>query len=193
MFGAIPALAAVPTNAAAAPGVISSAIDATIEPQQISLGESARLTILTSGSGTLSVPLPVVAGLEFRVVGQRRQVQLINGAAIETTQTIVRVTPDAPGVFTIPAFTPKSAPLVLRVIPGSGAGAAAAPDDDVFPGRSALVPGTTNANGIRLTPDGSAFVRLSTPKHEIYVGESVPVEIQVGLRDGFARSVNGPQ
>jgi hypothetical protein len=32
---------------------------------------------------------------------------------------------------------------------------------------------------------------LSTPKHEIYVGESVPVEIQVGLRDGFAVSVNG--
>jgi hypothetical protein len=172
-------------------GVTSSAIDATIEPQQISLGESARLTILTSGSGTLSVPLPVVAGLEFRVVAQRRQVQLINRAAIETTQIIVRVTPDATGVFTIPGFTPKSAPLVLRVTPASSAGAGAASDEDAFPGRSALVPGTTNANGIRLTPDGSAYLRLSTPKHEIYVGESVPVEIQVGLRDGFALSVNG--
>jgi N-acetylglutamate synthase-like GNAT family acetyltransferase len=29
------------------------------------------------------------------------------------------------------------------------------------------------------------------PKHEIYVGESVPVEIQVGMRDGFVASING--
>ena len=29
------------------------------------------------------------------------------------------------------------------------------------------------------------------PKHEIYVGESVPVEIQVGMRDGFVESLNG--
>jgi hypothetical protein len=183
------------TGAAAATtpaaGATSSAIDATIEPQQISLGESARLTILTAGSGTLSVPLPVVAGLEFRVVGERRQVQMINGAAIETTSFIVRVTADSTGVFSIPGFTPKSPPLELRVIPGTRAGAAATPDEDAFPGRGALIPGTTNANGIRLTPDGSAFVRLSTPKHEIYVGESIPVEIQVGMRDGFAVSVNG--
>ena len=38
---------------AAAPSV-----DATLEPTQIEIGESAKLTILTSGSGTLSVSLP---------------------------------------------------------------------------------------------------------------------------------------
>jgi hypothetical protein len=36
-------------------------VDASIEPSQIAVGESARLTIMTSGSGTLSVTLPVVA------------------------------------------------------------------------------------------------------------------------------------
>jgi len=186
-----PAAAANNTSATPAIGVTSSALDATIEPQQISLGESARLTIVTSGSGTLSVPLPVVAGLEFRVVGEKRLVQMIHGAAIETTSIIVRVTPDSTGTFTIPGFTPKAPPLVLRVTPGDGAGASSAPDDEALLGRSALTPGTTNANGIRLTADGSAFVRLSTPKHEIYVGESIPVEIQVGMREGFAVSVNG--
>ena len=44
---------------------------------------------------------------------------------------------------------------------------------------------------MHLTPDGSAFVHLEMPKHEIYVGESVPVEVQVGMRDGFVESLNG--
>jgi hypothetical protein len=164
-------------------------IDATIEPSQIEMGESARLTILTSGSGTMSVPLPVVPGLEFRVVGQSRQIQMINGATIESTSTIIRVTPEEPGVFSIPGVTPKSPPLVLRVNAGH-AGGSSLPNNGASPGVTPLVPGKTSANGVRLTPDGSAFVRLEIPKHEIYVGESIPVEIQVGMRDGFVASVN---
>src|ERR1700730_12258974 len=115
---AIAAIAIYGVAAATASAAVS--IDATIEPAQIEVGESAQLTIYASGGGTLSVPLPVVAGLEFRVVGQSRQIQMINGRTIESTSTIVRVTPDEPGVFTIPGLTPTSPPLVLRVTPSSG-------------------------------------------------------------------------
>ena len=174
------------TALAAAPSV-----DAAIEPSQIALGESARLTILTSGSGTLSVSLPVVSGLEFRVVGQSRQVQIINGAAIESTTTIVRVTPDVAGIFTIPGVTPKSPPLVLQVNPSTGNGSSSLPNNGASPGVAPLIPGGSNASGVRLTPDGSAFVHLEIPKHEIYVGESIPVQIHVGMRDGFVASING--
>jgi BatD DUF11 like domain len=167
-------------------------IDATIEPAQIEVGESAQLTIFTSGAGTLSVPLPVVAGLEFRVVGQSRQIQLINGRTIESTSTIVRVTPDEAGVFTIPGLTPTSPPLVLRVNPNSGSsGSSSRFGNGASPAPTPFVPGGSNPGGIHLTPDGSAFVHLEMPKHEIYVGESVPVEIQVGMRDGFVASING--
>src|ERR1700721_3611084 len=100
--------------AAATASAAPSSVDASIEPSQIEVGESARLTILTSGNGALSVTLPVVAGLEFRVVGQTRQFQIVNGMAIESTSTIIRVTPEEPGVFTIPGVTPTSPPLVLR-------------------------------------------------------------------------------
>jgi N-acetylglutamate synthase-like GNAT family acetyltransferase len=172
----------------ASAGVAS--VDATIEPAQIEVGESAQLTIYTSGSGTLSVPLPVVSGLEFRVVGQSRQIQMINGRTIESTSTIVRVTPDEAGVFTIPGLTPTSPPLVLRVNPSSGSGSSSRFGNSASPGSSPL-PGGSLPNGIHLTPDGSAFVHLEMPKREIYVGESVPVEIQVGMRDGFVASING--
>jgi BatD DUF11 like domain len=173
---------------AAAPG---ASIDAVIEPAQIALGESAKLTIQTTGAGTISVTLPVVSGLEFRVVGQFTQFQSINGATFESTSTIIRVTPEEAGVFTIPGPTPKSAPLVLRVNPSNGAGAS--PNAGAAPGLSPLYPGgVTSADGIRLTPDGSTFLRLEVPKHEIYVGESVPVAIQIGMRDGFAISNSLP-
>ena len=166
-------------------------IDVSIEPAQITLGESARLTILTSGNGTLSVSLPVVAGLEFRVVGQSRQIEMINGTTIESTSTIVRVTPDEAGVFTIPGLTPQSPPLVLRVTPTGGGGPSLVPDNSQKSGPNPLTQGGSAASGIRLTPDGSAYVRLEVSKHEVYVGENVPAEIQVGMRDGFASSING--
>ena len=164
-------------------------VDATIEPSQISMGESAQLTITTSGSGTLSIPLPEVSGLEFRVVGQSRQFEMINGATMQSTSTIVRVTPEQPGIFTIPGLTPKSSPLVLRVIPGNGDSSSSG--GGASPGAAPLLPGGSSSGGVHLTPDGSAFVNLEIPKHEIYVGESVPVEIQVGMRDGFVASING--
>jgi hypothetical protein len=168
----------------AAPAAVS--VDTSIEPSQISVGESARLTIVTTGSGSLSVTLPVVSGLEFRIVGQSHQIQSINGASFESTSTIVRVTAEEPGVFTIPGLTPKSPPLVLRVNPSNGSSPL---NNGALPGSAPLLPGSaTNAEGIRLTPDGSAFVRFEVPKHEIYVGESVPAEIQIGMRDGFAIS-----
>ena len=185
VFVLLTLIASVSAGASAA----ATSVDASIEPAQISLGESARLTIMTSGKGTLSIPLPVVSGLEFRVIGQSRQIQMINGVTLESTSTIVRVTPEEAGVFTIPGPTPNSPPLVLRVTQGGGGSSSFG--NGAAPGAAPLYPGAPGANGLHLTPDGSAFVHLEIPRHEIFVGESVPVEIQVGMRDGFVESLNG--
>jgi len=79
---------------------------------------------------------------------------------------------------------------VLRVNPSGGGGSSSLLGNGASTGPPPFVPGGSNANGIHLTPDGSAFVHLEIPKHEIYVGESVPIEIQVGMRDGFVASIN---
>jgi hypothetical protein len=176
-------------NSAEAAAAADSSVDASIEPSQITLGESARLTYTTSGRGTLSVSLPVVSGLEFRVIGQASRFEFVNGAAISSTSTIIRVTPAEAGVFTIPGPTPKSPPLLLRVNPSGGGGPSLS--NPAAPGLNPLNSAGSEANGIRLTPDGSAFVRLEVTKHELFVGESVPAEIQIGMRDGFASSING--
>ncbi len=172
---------------AAAPAMgIASLINATLQPSQISMGESAELTITSSGSSMQPITLPEVAGLELRIIGQSHRIEIINGATLVTTALIVRVTPQAVGIFTIPGITPKSEPLVLRVNPdGSGSSSVLG---NLGSGKS---PSGARTDGIRLTADGSAFVRLILPKREVYVGESIPVDIEVGMRDGFVTSLNG--
>jgi len=170
-------LVTAPAFAAAPP------VRATIEPAQITVGESAQLTITTLGTGIEPITLPVVSGLEFRVVDRSRRIEIIRGATLATTTMVVRVTPQVAGTFTIPGITPQSQPLVLRVNPNNGIGLSSA--------RPPLAAGGMTANGIRMTADGSAFVRLIVPKREVYVGESVPIAIEVGMRAGFVTSLNG--
>ena len=163
-------------------------VSATIEPQQIAMGESAQLTITSSGTSMDGVNLPQVSGLEFRVMGQSHRMEIINGATLASTSVMIRVTPEAPGIYTIPGITPKSQPLVLRVNPDNGAGGSPVPG---VPNSQGRVPGTSmSSDGIRMAADGAAFIRLIMPKHEAYVGESIPIEIEVGARAGFAR-LNG--
>jgi BatD DUF11 like domain len=161
-------------------------VNATIEPSQISMGESAELTITSSGTGMEPVTLPEVSGLEFRVIGHSRRIEIINGATLATSSIVVRVTPQAAGIFTIPGIT-KSQPLVLRVSPDNSAGNASPPGSNW----SGKPPTGSSANGLHMTADGSAFARLVLPKRDIYVGESIPVDIEVGLRAGFVTSLNG--
>jgi hypothetical protein len=161
-------------------------VNATLEPSQISMGESAELTITSSGTGMEAVTLPEVSGLEFRVIGHSRRIEMINGATLATSSIVVRVTPQAAGIFTIPGIT-KSQPLVLRVSPDNSAGNASPPGSN-WPGKP---PAGSSANGLHMTADGSAFARLVLPKRDIYVGESIPVDIEVGMRAGFVTSLNG--
>ena len=180
---AMPALAAAPL------------INATLEPRQISVGESAQLTITSSGNGLDAVNLPMVSGLEFRVVGQSRRVEIINGATLATSSVIVRVTPQVAGIFTIPGITPQSQPLVLRVSPDTGGGTSPYSGGNAnnfgAPRRPPVLPGGPPVNGVRVSADGAAYLRMNLPKRPVYVGESIPVDIEVGLRGGFVTSLNG--
>jgi hypothetical protein len=105
---------------------------------------------------------------------------------------IVRVTPQLAGIFSIPGLTPKSQPLILEVntdrnsgnLPLTLNGQAPRPPPPPEPKAG-------NAAGIHFVADGSAFVQLKMPKGAVYVGESVPVDIVVGVRPGVVTSLNG--
>jgi hypothetical protein len=166
---------------------------ATIQPAQITLGESAKLTITNLGDGTTPIDMPVVSGLKFEIVDRTRQFELINGTTLSSSAIVVRVTPQMAGIFTIPAVTPKSQPLVLQVNaePGS-AGAAPRPSPNA-PIPAPIFAGASVPKGVHLTDDGSAYLRISLPRREVYVGESIPVEVEMGLRSGFVLGVSLPK
>ena len=164
---------------------------ATIQPAQINLGESAHFTITNLGDGSNPITMPVVSGLKFEIVARTREIQIVNGTTLPSSSIVMRVTPQIAGIFTIPAVTPKASPLVLQVnaapsgVPVPRVGAPPPPPPPpIFAGGS--IP-----KGVHLSDDGSAYVRLSVPKRELFVGESVPVEIEVGMRSGFVSSLNG--
>jgi hypothetical protein len=165
---------------------------ATIQPAQILLGESAQFTITNLGDGTNNpITIPVVSGLKFEIIGRTREMQIINGTTLPSTSIVMRVTPQIAGIFTIPAVTPKAQPLVLQVNAASSGTSIPHPTGPGAPLPPPILSGGSIPKGVRLTDDGSAYVRLSVPKREVFVGESVPVEIEVGMRSGFVSSLNG--
>jgi hypothetical protein len=166
---------------------------ATIQPPQIMLGESAMFTITNLGDGTAPITMPVVSGLKFEIVARTRQIELINGTTLPSYATVVRVTPQMAGIFTIPGVTPKSQPVVLQVNSLPGSGGAPRPGSPQAPKPPPILAGGSIPKGVRLTEDGSAYVRMSVPKREVYVGESVPFEIEVGMRSGFVTRIGLPK
>jgi hypothetical protein len=164
---------------------------ATIQPAQILLGESAQFTITNLGDGTNPITMPVVPGLKFEIIGRTREVQLVNGTTLPSSSIVMRVTPQIAGIFTIPAVTPKAQPLVLQVNAASSGASIPHPTGPRAPIAPPIFSGGSIPKGVRLTDDGSAYVRLSIPKREVFVGESVPIEIEVGMRSGFVSSLNG--
>jgi BatD DUF11 like domain len=186
LIAAITASTAIGTAIADAPLVY-----ATIEPAQITLGQSAKYTITNLGNGTDSIALPVVSGLDFQVMGRSRQFEFVNGTMLPSISIVVKVTPQIAGIFSIPGITPKAPPLVLQVISDQPAAKTSHPGIGNAPVKPPIFSGDALPDGVRLTPDGSAFVRLISPRRDVYVGEMVPVEIEVGMRSGFVSSLNG--
>jgi hypothetical protein len=163
----------------------------TIEPPSIRIGESAIIRV-TSLDGYLDdVPLPSVTGLKFEIVARQQGFEFVSGKPIQSSYVLIRVTPEFTGVFTIPGLTPKSRTLGLEVVaaetnnPLAWRAYKSSPPPPP-PKATASLP-----KGAELKAGGAAFVRLVIPTRDIYVGESVPVDIEVGLRPGIVTSLNG--
>jgi hypothetical protein len=164
-------------------------ISQSIEPSTINLGGTARLTVAASGTDAPSVTPPMVAGLEFVAVGESQRVESVNGIESSTTAVTYQVIPRQAGVYTIPGAVAGSPPVVLTVKAG---GAGNSPAHGTPGAQAPSVPSAAMPAGqAEWSGDGSAYIRLRLPKHRLYVGETIPVDIEVGMRDGLVASLNG--
>ena len=175
---------------AQSPAHAESLVYVTIEPKEITLGETARLTITNLGTDSRTPTLPRVSGLQFDIVGHTHQFEMSNGVMLPSSSVIVQVTPLIGGTFTIPPITPNSPSLVLNVKIDHGPTGSTGPGNTNYlirPPVQAIPP----KRGVLQSIDGAAFVRLNLPRRDVYVGESVPVDIQVGARAGLVTALNG--
>src|SRR3984885_221415 len=175
-----------PAEYALAQGLDALAYE-TVEPPRIKLGESSIIRV-TSFGRLNDVALPTIPGLVFETIGRSQGFDFVNGTVIPATFILIRVTPQFAGAFSITGLTPGSRSIGLEVVKGDE------PNPYIWRSQQpvpAAVPAASLPKGVQLQAGGAAFVHLAIPARPIYVGESVPVEIDVGLRPGIVTSVNG--
>jgi BatD DUF11 like domain len=159
----------------------------TVEPSRIKLGESAIIRVISYGR-IKDVTLPTIPGLIFEAMGRSEGFDFVNGSTLPATFYLIRVTPQFAGVFSIPGLTPNARSIGLEVVKGDE------PNPYTWRSQQPAPPPVVTASlpkGVQLQAGGAAFVHLAIPARPVYVGESVPVEIEVGLRAGIVTSVNG--
>jgi hypothetical protein len=154
----------------AAVPALAASLTATVDRNVVPVGESVTLNLTFEGATPPGPPnLPAMTGLTPRGVSQSSAVTIINGQANQTLTYSYQLAATQPGDVTIPAIQAQaggqvlsSQPLRVRITPQNAATAAAV--------------------------SNIAFIRLVVPKTEAYVGEGIPVEMQL-----YYRSVEGVQ
>ena len=97
-----------------------SQINAELEPQSISLGESAELTVTVSGSAPAASTVLHVDGLEIEPIGEQTSMQIINGNVTSVCRSSFPRDAKPRGDFTIPAIGGSGQPIRLHVDKGTG-------------------------------------------------------------------------
>ncbi|HNQ90333.1 MAG TPA: BatD family protein [Verrucomicrobiota bacterium] len=165
------ALLAVLLSVAAALGsgvARGASLTATLDRSIIRIGEAAKLSLQFENCQPAEAPnLPDVPNLQFTYSGQGSSFRLENGRQTALQTLYYFVMASQPGDYTIPAFAVpigtdrlSTSPLTLKVLKSNER----LPDEDL----------QTQA----------AFLKLVVPKTEAYVGEVVPVDIQLYVVSG---------
>lgn len=153
-------------------------IEAQLQPSEIGLGESARLTVTLSGATSKTPPeLPEVDGLNFQAAGQSSHISIINGETSSSIGFTYRVTAERTGEFKIPAIRTQNAQskaLKLRV----NATSKVAPNPLGNPGDAPA----------DIDTEGLAFLKVERAENgerdHLYVGELTPIAIRAFFREG---------
>ena len=140
---------------------------ASLDRTTVAVGEGVGFSVACENFQPSSFPrLPIIPGLRISGAGTGRSFQLGGGKRTSTLTYNFLITPSKTGTYTLPSLsipsgqnTHKTKPLQLRVVTANS--------DERLGGISDY-----------------AFVRLVVGKATAYVGEPIPVEIQLFLQNG---------
>lgn len=149
-------------------GALGGQLTAALDRTTVRLGESAKLTLTFENCQASEAPaFPNVPGLQFTFAGQSSSFQLANGQRTALQMLSYFVTASRVGDYAIPSIVAPvgndrltTSPLQLKVVKA----------DEKLP--------DSEAQG------QLAFMKLVAPKTQVYVGEVLPVEIQLYIVSG---------
>jgi hypothetical protein len=143
----------------ACPLILSAAsFTVTLDRDNISVGDTATLSLNFDGGSPDALPsLPNIAQLRYQSVGDSTAISMVNGDVSSVVSHSYLITALRPGRFVIPSMTVsidgqtyRSQPVTLTVLKSA----------------PAVDPRTT-------------FLKLIVPRTTVYVGEILPVQIQL--------------
>ena len=149
-------------------GAAAANFTATLERDTTTVGEPVTLTLVFEGGSPKVAPtFPVIQNLSITYVGQSSQLSIVNGQSSSSLNLTYQVVASQPGDYVIPALNVAvggsfitSQRLKLKVLKsGEQAG---------------------DAGG----PGQIAFLQMTLPKKEVYVGEAFPVQIDLFAQTG---------
>ena len=153
-----------------APSALCAAsFTATLDRENVTVGESATLTLKYEGGQPRSFPAPpALPNLQIAGGGTSQNISIVNGEYSASISQVFALTPTQPGEFIIPALKAEIGGQVLTTQPL----------------KLTAVKAPTSAADT--AGDKLAFFKLFVPKKEVFVGEILEAEFQVYVRDGLA-------
>lgn len=150
---------------------------ASLDRSTITMGESATLSLTFEGGQPNSAPsLPGIANLQIAYSGPSSQVTIVNGQVNSVMTYVYTLTPRQAGDYQIPAFTAEIGGQKLQTTPLS---------------LKALKPNAPPPDAMT-SGNQAAFMRLTLPKKEYYLGEIVVAELEIYHRQEM-QPAEGPQ
>lgn len=148
---------------AVSPAGRAAQITVALAPDTVRMGQRTTLAInFINCQPTTPPQIPQVPGLSFEFIGRSTSVNIANGQQTTTVVLKYAVTPDRAGDFEVPPVKAEvngqqlaSAPVKLKVL---------RPDENA--------PAASEQNQL-------AFLRLTAAKDEVYLGEVLPIDVQI--------------
>jgi hypothetical protein len=142
---------------------------ASLEPEAITLGESAKLSLTFNDGEPRAMPTPPqIANLIFAYLGPSRQISYVNGKMSSTITYVFNVQARQAGTYTIPALKAEVEGRMLTTSPIR---------------LQVAKPGAPPPGGAAAASQ-LAFIRLQLPKNEVYLGEVLVAELHLYVRQG---------
>jgi len=158
--------------------------EAVVDRNTVELGSFVQLTLTVRGAKNLDpIQLPDLDGFAVRYLGHSTRVSIVNGQTSTSVSYIYNLYPTQTGTLKLPPFIIiyegqeyQTESITINVIEADSSSQGAASGEQA-----------------QVTLKDKIFLRLTTPKREVFVHERVPVTLRLYISNLQVRNIQYPE